>query len=191
MDLTGSPVDAINGSGTDNRIPVTLAAGETDTGNTFIDEQYGSISGRVLVDINGDNVGDTPIAGVLLTLRTAAGATLGTSTTDTNGSYAFNSMAPGAYVVIETQPPGYDSVTDTDGGTDNQVAVTVHAGAAVLADFARVAADFAVGGGRGHGGLGLCSGAQGDGGEQGAGDDSVHGNFLLVGGCSDRVIPVS
>ncbi len=85
------------------------------------------ISGFVLSDTNSNNTGDAPLAGVTLTLKTGAGADIDsnpatpgvqptTTTTSTNGSYVFGGLLPGSFQVHQTQPPGYVSVTDADGG---------------------------------------------------------------------------
>lgn len=67
-DTTNSGDDAPNVSTTDNRIPVTITLGESDTGNDFVEERPGSLSGTVYADTNNDNVGDVGIGGVTLTL---------------------------------------------------------------------------------------------------------------------------
>ncbi|MCW1925853.1 SpaA isopeptide-forming pilin-related protein [Luteolibacter arcticus] len=121
---TSTPGDDVaNASTTDNRIPVSVAANETDNGNDFIEEQPGVISGTVWADTNNDNVGDVGIVGVTLTLFTdpngdgnqADGAAYGSAiVTGTGGTYSFTNLPPGAYVVVETQPSGYLTVTDGD-----------------------------------------------------------------------------
>ena len=94
-----------------------------------------AISGTVLSDtlnpeLNAiDNPGDTPIPGVTLTLYAAddTGFTnpLGTATTDNDGNYSFTGLTDGNYVVVQTQPTQFDSVTDSDGAPDNQISVTI------------------------------------------------------------------
>ena len=146
-DSTTPGDDVANASTTDNRVPVTITAGETDSGNDFIEEQPGSISGSVLADTNNDNTGDSGIASVTVTLfsdpngdgNPADGAQVGSpATTAANGSYSFTNLAPGTYVVVETQPAGYLTVTDVDSTTpgddvanssttDNRIPVTITA----------------------------------------------------------------
>ena len=41
------------------------------------------------------------------------------------GFYEFTDLANGDYVVVETQPVGFESVTDADGTDDNQIATTI------------------------------------------------------------------
>ncbi|MBL9143555.1 MAG: carboxypeptidase regulatory-like domain-containing protein [Verrucomicrobiaceae bacterium] len=147
-DSTTPGDDVANASTTDNRIPVTVNAGETDTGNDFIENQPGTISGNVYVDLDNDNIADQGLQGVVLTLMTdpngdgnpADGTQVGsTVTTDVNGFYTFTNLAPGSYVVVETQPSGYLTVSDGDSTspgddvanastTDNRVAVAITAG---------------------------------------------------------------
>ena len=123
-----------------------------------------TISGGIFVDTDNDDQGDAPINIVTLTLCTdlngdgdsadagegpvdgdpvAAGVQAYTIIT-TDGTYAFTGLAPGSYVVKETQPSGYLTVTDLDSATpdaagspadaanasitDNMIAVTVMAG---------------------------------------------------------------
>ena len=125
-DASGSPVDLANGSATDNRLPVTLAAGETDSGNNFLDEQSGVISGIVRVDTNRDTTGDAGISGVTVKLFADANGdgvadsstAVATQTTDSNGAYTFTGVAPGGYVVVETDSAGYVSIADGDSTTD-------------------------------------------------------------------------
>ena len=83
-----------------------------------------SVSGYVYVDANNNGMfdsGETPIAGVLLTLLDANGKPTGkTATTDSTGYYHFDNLGPGTYGVGETQPAGYLDGLDaagTVGGT--------------------------------------------------------------------------
>lgn len=139
VDATTPGDDAANSSITDNRIPVTVIAGESDTGNNFLEEQPGSISGTVLKDTDGDNDGDLPISGVVIRLLDSLGSPVldgfgqpVTTITDTNGNYSFSGLVPGNYCVSEDQPTNYNSVSDSDGPNDNVIGnvtpITVVAG---------------------------------------------------------------
>ena len=107
--------------------PITVTNGVTISGNSFVEEQLGSISGSVLADTNSDGSGDIPLAGVVLRLLDRFGAPVHsggnpiTTTTLTNGSYSFTGVSPGAYCVAENQPVNYGSVSDTDGPNDNVI----------------------------------------------------------------------
>ena len=112
-----------------NNIPVVLDPGENDEGNDFVDEEPGSISGTVLEDTDGDGVGDTPLAGVTVELLDGNGDPIDsdpgtpgvqptTTTTDANGDYSFNNVSPGDYQVEETNPVGFQDVSEADGEFD-------------------------------------------------------------------------
>jgi uncharacterized protein (TIGR02597 family) len=83
----------------------------------------GSIAGAVYFDSKGDHHGDTPMAGVKLCLADASGEPVCdphdialTTTTCEEGCYSFTNLPPGHYQVVQTQPEGYFSVSDVDGG---------------------------------------------------------------------------
>ncbi|MBK8668564.1 MAG: carboxypeptidase regulatory-like domain-containing protein, partial [Saprospiraceae bacterium] len=140
VDATPDP-DGNDGTTPNDIIPVTLAAGENDNDNNFVEEQPGSISGTVTADTNNDNIGDTPLANVTLQLKDAVtGAVIATTTTNAQGQYTFSNVAPGNYTIMETDPAGYQDVSDVDttpdpdgndGATPNDmIPVTVTAGEA-------------------------------------------------------------
>ncbi|RYG37933.1 MAG: hypothetical protein EON93_02830, partial [Burkholderiales bacterium] len=146
-DTTTPGDDAANTSTTDNMIPVTVTANETDTGNDFIEEQPGTIRGTVWADTNNDSAGDIGIVDVTMTLFTdpngdgnpADGVVYGSPVvTVAGGTYTFASVPPGSYVVVQTQPAGYLTVTDGDAttpgddaanssATDNRIPVAISA----------------------------------------------------------------
>ncbi|MCD8915871.1 fibrinogen-binding adhesin SdrG C-terminal domain-containing protein, partial [Staphylococcus simulans] len=72
-------------------------------------------------DTNHDgiqDIGETPIEGVTVTLKDTNGTVLQTAVTDMYGNYLFTDLANGDYVVEFTAPEGYVSTT-RDAGTDN------------------------------------------------------------------------
>ncbi|MGK7950329.1 MAG: GEVED domain-containing protein [Xenococcaceae cyanobacterium] len=104
----------------------------------------GSIQGNVSEDTTGDGNGDTNLSGVTLTLYDETGTNPITdvdgnpitTTTDASGNYVFDNIFPGDYTVVQTQPVGLASLSETEGGTDgdnplgdntvnNQISVTV------------------------------------------------------------------
>lgn len=90
------------------RVPVGW--GERLTDYNFCELEPASISGSVYVDGNGDCIRDAdedPLAGVIIELRDGAGAVIGSTTTDANGIYRFDELAPGEYQIFEYQPDGF------------------------------------------------------------------------------------
>ena len=88
-------------SGDLNMIAVTITAGFNSTGNDFVDEPSRTISGTVLEDTNNDNVGDTPQAGVTLTVFDESGLPVATVFTDSNGNFSVD-VPPGTYTIVQT-----------------------------------------------------------------------------------------
>ena len=86
---------------------------------------YGSIMGNVSEGIDSDPQGDVAIPGVLLTLFDSNGNSIDTTTTDENGDYSFGNLLPGDYTIEQTQPNGFVSIADNQGGNDNTIAVTL------------------------------------------------------------------
>ena len=141
---------------TDNFIVVTLLPGEVLNGNDFVDTQassmpsqsptdvdLGSIAGTVSDDKDGGTA--EGIEGVTVTLFSGGpmGQEVDTTTTDANGEYLFEDVRPGRYIIVETDPSGFVSVSDTDpssppdfitavfsvdGLTDNFIVVTLGPG---------------------------------------------------------------
>ena len=128
------PAGSTQTEGNDPTTVNAILGNATDAG---IDGYYlpGSVSGNV-----SDDSGN-PIAGVELTLTDGDAATPDlTATTDANGNYLFPEVAAGDYTLVETQPAGYASVSDTDETpedatdgdltVDDMIAVTVGQGEA-------------------------------------------------------------
>jgi hypothetical protein len=103
----------------DNEIPVTLVPFEQDNDNDFIEDPFvGSITGHVTNESGG------PIAGVTITLYNDSnhdgnedGAPITSTLTNGSGDYFFTGVEPGYYVVVETQPLNYNSISDYDQST--------------------------------------------------------------------------
>ncbi|MCU0795680.1 MAG: carboxypeptidase regulatory-like domain-containing protein [Akkermansiaceae bacterium] len=96
----------------------------------------GSIAGAVWADTDNDNIGDTAISGVVLSLLDASGNPVlddqgdpVTTVTAGDGSYRFGDLAPGTYRVSQTQPAGHVSLYDVDGANPDLIqAIVVFAG---------------------------------------------------------------
>ncbi|QEL13843.1 SdrD B-like domain-containing protein [Limnoglobus roseus] len=73
-----------------------------------------SVGNFVWEDANNNGVldaGESPLAGVPVTLFDGSGAQLATTTTDANGNYLFTNLAGGQYIIRVTAPAGYVSST--------------------------------------------------------------------------------
>lgn len=88
----------------------------------------GEIAGAMFFDGNGNGVFDADeggISGVTVKLRNAGtGALVATATTGADGAYRFTGLAPAAYIVAQSNLPGYADTTTSvhtlilhDGGT--------------------------------------------------------------------------
>ncbi len=124
--------------GDDSTSNVTLGAGETDLDQDFGYVPTASIGDTIYLDLNGDgdqDLGEPGIPGETVTL-TGPGPdgvlgtgddTTDTTTTDENGTYLFDGLPDGDYVVTVTGPITGSAVNsgDPDGGTPNESAVTL------------------------------------------------------------------
>ena len=105
--------------GNDNQIPLTLVAGTNSIGHRFLDSPIlATITGQVRYDVDGDgnlNDPDPGLAGILLQLSDGI-CTLGvdcpTAYTNTAGSYVFNAVPNGTYVIYETDPRNFVSTRE-------------------------------------------------------------------------------
>ncbi|WP_298624811.1 SdrD B-like domain-containing protein, partial [uncultured Zoogloea sp.] len=125
-DLTDSDADTTTGK----TIQTVLDSGESDRSwDAGIVANTGNISGTVREDLDNNNTGDAPIAGVTVALvNPTTGAIIATTTTDVNGNYVFTNVPAGSYSVVETNKTGYIDVSDKDGGNPNSISVTLTPG---------------------------------------------------------------
>jgi uncharacterized protein YfaS (alpha-2-macroglobulin family) len=129
QDVGSDAADSDADTSTGKTIQTVLDSGESDkTWDAGIVANPGSISGTVREDLDNNNSGDTPIAGVTVQLKDSTGTVVQTTTTDANGNYTFNNVPAGTYTVVETNKPGYTDVGDVDGGDPNVITVTLPAG---------------------------------------------------------------
>ncbi len=100
--MAHNPGDSITGA--------TLTYGHDGQQYNFGELLPSSIAGRVHADPNEDcEIGPDSILlqGVTVQLLDSNGNVIDTTTTDTNGNYKFENLAPGSYGVHEVQPNGY------------------------------------------------------------------------------------
>jgi len=126
-DADGGDLDVVG-----DQTPIVVVGGENSGGNNFLEGGFGSISGTVLADINGDDLGDSALENVVLTLKNSSGDDIDsdvnlagiqptTTTTDSSGNYTFSLVSPGDYQVVQTQPAAASSVGDVDGANNNTI----------------------------------------------------------------------
>ena len=118
-------------STTSNSVAVVVASGGSGSAN-FGDQEQGTVSGKVFNDLNGNGLQDTGengIGGVTVELLDDQGSNVQTGATVGDGSYLFSSVAPGLYMVRETDPEGYASTTN------NTASVSVGAAGSATACF--------------------------------------------------------
>ncbi|MCU0749414.1 MAG: hypothetical protein MUF13_07715, partial [Akkermansiaceae bacterium] len=127
-----SDVDGANNNVIGDETPIVMTPGLVVSGRNFVELEYGSIAGSVLADSDNNGTGDAALDNVTLTLLDGSGnpvdadpntpaIELVTTTTDSLGAYLFDNLLPGNYQVLETQPSGYGSVSDIDGGNPNLI----------------------------------------------------------------------
>ncbi|MFK7919557.1 MAG: SdrD B-like domain-containing protein [Ilumatobacter sp.] len=139
-------VDPQGTASPDERSTVTLNGGQTNNDQDFgyaapIVPADGSIGDQIYFDTDGDGVQDDPadepgISNVTVTLTSAgddgifgtADDRTSTTTTDGNGNYSFDGLAPGDYrvdVETSTLPAGLINTDDLDDDNDSSAPVTL------------------------------------------------------------------
>jgi protocatechuate 3,4-dioxygenase beta subunit len=118
-------------STTDDIKSVTMTAGTSLTVN-FGDRQENKLIGAVFNDLNGDRLqgpGEPGISGVGISLADMTGIVFATAVTGADGTYKFENLEAGTYLVKETDPAGWISTTD------NTLTAAVPPGGVGNADF--------------------------------------------------------
>jgi len=96
-------------------IAITLAAGGNSTGLLFGNRastgptDIGSITGRKILDFNGDGIVDSTdrgFEGIVFELRDASGM-VRTATSNVNGDFTFSNLPAGTYVLTEILPENF------------------------------------------------------------------------------------
>jgi uncharacterized surface anchored protein len=109
---------------------IKLLYGDHGVNYNFGELQPAVISGIVHSDPDRDCIydeGETLLAGVRVTLVDENGATVAQTTTDSQGRYRFENLAPGTYTLLQEQPAGYfnggqvPGSTGGDGSTANVI----------------------------------------------------------------------
>ncbi|MEJ6402774.1 SdrD B-like domain-containing protein, partial [Yoonia sp. 2307UL14-13] len=123
-DTIDSDADATGQTG-----PITVVAGATteDVDAGLVDPGTASLAGRIFMDGDDDGVDDAEmgVAGVPVTLQDADGNDVATTTTGADGSYVFEDLDAGDYVVVfptttadgkvlVAQDQGDDDAVDSD-----------------------------------------------------------------------------
>lgn len=127
-DLAGYVSTGDADSANDNQIAVSVV-GFPVTGLDFYDVRLATLQGRIIDDLNGNGLldgGELGLAGVRVILSDGQ-----ETTTRQDGSFQF-SVLPGTYQITVVDPNGYLSTGDSQGANDNQILVSVSAGATVI-----------------------------------------------------------
>ena len=103
---------------TDTSEEVTLGCGEEVEGILFGNAPYGEIIGLKLLDTDGDDEGDEPLAGVTIELW-KDGELVDSGVTDENGEVVFDKLEGGTYLVKEIAPEGYYNI----GATEEEISI--------------------------------------------------------------------
>ena len=144
-----NPGDPATNSTTSFTMPASANAPAKNFG---YQEQLGSIAGTVVTGLNGNGVKDgleAGLPGATVTLYYAGPDGIFNSADDVGpdgifgtsddigrqtsvttgdpgaGTYSFTGLVPGNYQIMETNPPGYSSWADADGGNPDNIIVTL------------------------------------------------------------------
>ncbi|BCU77641.1 SdrD B-like domain-containing protein [Luteolibacter sp. LG18] len=134
LKVKGSANPATNTAAVNYAVDANNDSVPATSGSATLVTSAASISGFTYEDkgVSGFG-GDIALPGVALTLYTdpngdgnpSDGTVQAITTSLSDGSYEFLNLALGNYVVVESDPTGYSSVTDIDGVNDNRIKVTL------------------------------------------------------------------
>lgn len=102
-----------------------LAGPSGISGIAALSDVCARVGGLVLSDDDFDGAADRPVADVALDLVDSSGAVVEQTTTDADGRYEFVHLGAGDFTIVEHQPADMVSLSDTDGGNDDRIAVTL------------------------------------------------------------------
>ncbi|MBC2311847.1 SdrD B-like domain-containing protein [Listeria booriae] len=119
----GYTFESSEGFGSDGNSFYLQADGTSDISNLRLTlaQKAGQIRSTVFNDLNKNGtqeVGESGVAGASVELHSNTGAVVDTATTDANGLYKFETVAPGTYYVKVTPPAGYDNLANAAFGDD-------------------------------------------------------------------------
>jgi len=140
LDTAGSAGGTAHNPG-DSITGAILTPGVAGVNYNFGELRAASIQGMVHADRDGDcelDPGEPLLAGVTVQLLSANGTVLATTTTNAQGEYKFENLAPGTYGIHEVQPAGYfdsEEKAGTAGGvvSANDTITQVVLGSGVIA----------------------------------------------------------
>ncbi|MDQ5872964.1 MAG: SpaA isopeptide-forming pilin-related protein, partial [Acidobacteriota bacterium] len=120
-------------------IAITIAAGGNSSGLLFGNRastgpaDIGSITGRKILDFNGNGIldaGDRGFEGIVFQLRDASGA-LRTATSNANGDFTFSNLPAGTYVLTEVLPENFFQTFPGSPETPGNYTITITTGQTV------------------------------------------------------------
>ncbi|NWJ98555.1 MAG: carboxypeptidase regulatory-like domain-containing protein, partial [Chloroflexi bacterium] len=107
---TNTAIDSNPNATTGLTPPITLVAGQNEPTIDAGLWQPASLGDLVWLDTNQNgiqDVGETGVAGVVVTLFDSAGNQIAVTTTNASGNYLFTNLTPGTYSIGFTPPTGY------------------------------------------------------------------------------------
>lgn len=135
VDESSLPDGYTRTAGVDPEVIAITPGIENNLGTDGFRATLGTVSGQVRLDTDGNGNlldSDSGITGVNLELYTdpngdgnpADGSLVDTTVSLADGSFSFTDVPLGNYVVVETDPTGHSSSGESDGVSDNLIAVT-------------------------------------------------------------------
>jgi len=121
----GDDNDTLTNPGSNGQIAGTITSGEDDSGNDFVKAKpIVAIGDRVWFDTDHNGIQDAyedGVEDVVVTLYDTQGQQIASATTDADGTYRFDGLAPGDYLVafdLSSLPAGYVVTRPDQGGND-------------------------------------------------------------------------
>ena len=99
IEPTGSP--SSSSTGADNNPPAGGGQSSNPSTSASTNPPAGTISGKVLLDADGNGHGDTPLTGVVVSLRNEDGIEVFYQSTDNDGVFEFKDIPVGKYHLVQ------------------------------------------------------------------------------------------